>query len=121
MKQILSFALLLLAVLSTVSCTDPKNQAIENLRLYYEELLTNSENYSSEEWESFMVDYAYNDSLINTFEYNEDELQEINDLRGRCSAYMIKGAANSVGKELDQALRGFGSFMDGLIDEFVND
>lgn len=121
MKHLLTVVFSVAVTLAMVGCSDPQTNAVDNLRSYYEELSTNSEYYTTEDWDAFMTEYAYNDSVINSYEYTPEEMQEINDLRGRCSAYLIKGAANEIGNELDKALHGFGSFMNGLLDEFGKD
>lgn len=114
--------LLLVAVVFVLSgCSDPKTDAVDQLRDLYEDMSSNSEYYTADEWEAVLMLYAQNDSIINSYEFTVEELQEINDLRGRCAAYLLKGAARGVGKEIDKAINGFGSFMNGLMDEMNKD
>lgn len=118
MKRLLIILVAVTVALASVGCSDPRTDAVDNLRSFYEELSTNSEYYTSEDWEAIMTDYAYNDSILNSYQYTPEEQQEIDELRGRCSAYLLKGAAKEVGNEFKKAVEGFGNFMNGLLDEF---
>lgn len=112
---ILSLCLILSLIVS--ACSSPQSTAITRLENLYENASSNSDNFTSEDWEQFMYDYAETDSILNSYEYSNEELQYINELRGRCSAYLLEGAVKEVGSELEKAIDGVGSFFNGLLDE----
>ena len=119
MKYILPlFSAIALSVM--VSCSDPKDDALDTLRYLYEELSANSEYYTQDEWVAILENYAVNDSIISSYEYTPEEQQEINDLRGRCAAYFLKGAEKGARSELEKTVKGIGDFTRGLLDELDN-
>lgn len=112
---ILSLCLILSMIVS--ACSNPQASAVTRLENLYENASSNSDNFTSEDWEQFLYEYAETDSILNSYEYSNEELQYINELRGRCSAFLIKGAAKKASSELEKAIDGVGSFFNGLIDE----
>ena len=117
MKKILFFLAALVAASVIVSCSDPRTDAVKGMRSLYEDMAANSEYYTQEEWVAVLEEYAKCDSIIYANEYSPEEQQEINDLRGRCAAYLLKGAAKGARSEFDKAVKGVGDFMNGLMDE----
>lgn len=116
MKHLI-LSLCLISLLIVASCSSPQSSAITRLETLYENASSNSDSFTSEDWEQFIYDYAETDSILNSYEYSSEELQYINELRGRCSAFILKGAAKEVGSELEKAIDGVGSFFNGLLDE----
>ena len=53
----------------------------------------------------------------NKSQYTEEELQEINRLKGKCLGKLAKKAANDFADELGNFLKGSAGMLDGFMDE----
>jgi len=115
-KSFLFFAALFVASIVS-SCSSPREDAVKGMRSLYEDMSVNSDHYTREEWVAVLEEYAKCDSIIYANEYSPEEQQEINELRGRCAAYLLKGAAKGARSEFDKAVKGVGDFMKGMMDE----
>ena len=81
-----------LAILSVAmfSCSDPKENALKELRALNEDVTSNSKNYTIKDWEEYIDKYQHADSVIELYEYNAEEKKEIRKLQSRCAAYVLK-------------------------------
>lgn len=89
MKKFKLLLFLVIAGLTITSC-DPKKSALDNLRDLSTNVTNNSDNYSVDEWKNFLSEYQKADSLINLYEYTEEEKQEIKSLQKQCNKYLLK-------------------------------
>lgn len=92
MNKIKSLLLIAAACLTLSACTT-KEGTMDDLRKLQTEVTTNSDNFTLDQWKSFLADYAKADSLLNTFELTPEEREEVEKIKKQCSLYVLKGKA----------------------------
>ena len=95
-----------LLALSVASCST-KQTPIDRLTQLSEQLDKSDAKYSEEEWVA----------LGTELEEIEEEVQEINRLKGKCLGKLAKKAANDFADELGNFLKGSAGMLDGFMDE----
>lgn len=79
--------LLFSAICAFVACTSPKSEAVARMQELYQETKQNYKTYSVDDWNAYLIQYNELDSLLNTFEFTEDEKKAMGEIKGRCAAY----------------------------------
>lgn len=105
MKKIKLFLFLVIAGLTITSC-DPKQSALDNLRDLSADVTNNSDNYSVDEWKNFLSEYHKADSLINLYEFTDEEQQEIKSLQKQCNKYLLKAGTKVAAGYIQDIFKG---------------
>lgn len=119
MKRLFAIAMLTACILT--ACTDPKDKAKAQLMNLYEEVSQNSDEYTDEQWENFLVEYQKTDSLLNLYEYSAEERQEIGKVKGKCAAYVVKAKAAEAKKAIKEATQELKGMVEGFLEGMSED
>lgn len=106
MKKTFRFSAILIAALVAFSACQNKDTAKADLENLLEDVRTNGDNYTIEDWGKFLNDYHKTDSIIGTYAYTDEERKEINKTKLKCAPYLLKGAAKVTGGEIKEAIDG---------------
>ena len=105
-----------LLALSVASCST-KQTPIDCLTQLSEQLDKSDAKYSEEEWVALGSELEEIEEEVQKNKYTEEELQEINRLKGKCLGKLAKKAANDFADELGNFLKGSAGMLDGFMDE----
>ena len=86
MKKYLFICLTFALVFSFTSC-DSSQSAINDLEVLLQEIETNYQTYTEEDWENMSLSYSAIEEELAKHEYTDEELKEIGRLKGKCETY----------------------------------
>jgi len=112
MKKI-SVLIFMLSCLILSSCNKKQN-AIDDLENFSEELKENSAEYTSQDWEEANAEYEQLVEQVDQYEYTDEELKEIGRLKARCLKQMSAGAM----QQLQNGIHNFTKQLEGALEEF---
>ena len=101
-------------LLCMISC-DSSQSAIRDLEVLLNEIETNYQSYSEEDWENMSLSYSAIEEELAKHEYTDEELKEIGRMKGRCLGYLTKQSI----KEIEKQLEDFGKELEGGIEGFL--
>ena len=101
-------------LLSMISC-DSSQSAIRDLEMLLNEIETNYQSYSEEDWENMSLSYSAIEEELAKHEYTDEELKEIGRMKGRCLGYLTKQSI----KEIEKKMEDFGKELEGGIEGFL--
>lgn len=123
MKKFRNLCLMAFACLALTAC-DKKAAALDDFRDLTNEVTNHSQNYTVDDWRQYLKDYHVVDSVINLYEYTDEEKKEITKMESKCAAYAIKAGAIIAKEELKNIFKGAGQEIQDAIgdtDELLND
>ena len=101
-------------LLGMISC-DSSQSAIRDLEMLLNEIETNYQSYSEEDWENMSLSYSAIEEELAKHEYTDEELKEIGRMKGRCLGYLTKQSI----KEIEKKMEDFGKELEGGIEGFL--
>lgn len=115
-KHIIIAALL---ALFSLSCSKPEPTPIDRLTQLSEQLDKSETTYSEEEWAAVGLEIEEIEDLVekNKDKYTEEELREINRLKGQCLAKLAKKAASDFAGEIGNFLKDSEGILNGFMEE----
>lgn len=116
-RTIRRFFYVLLIVLTFVSCTDKRVNAMSELEAFTEELTTNATHYTDEDWDIAQNQFDVICEELEQYDYTDEELKQIGKLKGRCKVVFAKRAASDFSKSLHR----FSKEMEGFFEGITND
>lgn len=114
MKNLFLTVVSFVMLLSMISC-DSSHSAIRDLEVLLNEIETNCQSYSEEDWENMSLSYSAIEEELAKHEYTDEELKEIGRMKGRCLGYLTKQSI----KEIEKQLEDFGKELEGGIEGFL--
>lgn len=114
MKNLFLTVVTFVMLLGMISC-DSSQSAIRDLEVLLNEIETNYQSYSEEDWENMSLSYSAIEEELAKHEYTDEELKEIGRMKGRCLGYLTKQSI----KEIEKQLEDFGKELEGGIEGFL--
>ncbi len=114
MRKIVSMMAVAMAVLLLAACSTPEERSLRTLQELYEDLQQNHETYTLEDWDKAQADFDALMTQIKFYKYTDEQLYEIGQLSGKCSAYLTEGAFKRLEKGIIQGagmLKGYFELM----------
>jgi len=108
-----------LLAFSAVSCAKKEPTPVERLTQMSEQLDRKDVTYTEVEWEALGLEIEEIEDEVqkNRDKYTEDELREINRLKGKCLAKMAKKAVNDLAGEIGNFLQDSEGILGGFMEE----
>lgn len=114
MRNLFLTIVIFVMLLGMISC-DSSQSAIRDLEMLLNEIETNYQSYSEEDWENMSLSYSAIEEELAKHEYTDEELKEIGRMKGRCLGYLTKQSI----KEIEKKLEDFGKELEGGIEGFL--
>lgn len=114
MKKYLFICLTFALVFSFTSC-DSSQSAINDLEVLLQEIETNYQTYTEEDWENMSLSYSAIEEELAKHEYTDEELKEIGRLKGKCMGYLTKQSL----KDLEKQIKDLTKELEGGIEGFL--
>lgn len=102
----------MLSSLALVAC-NPGQTALSDLEKFTNRMEQKSESWSLADWDDAAQHYDEIIQTLSRYDYSDEELQRIGQLKGRCTAYFLKHYTNqaidqiyNAGQELQGVLEG---------------
>ena len=114
MRNLFLTIVIFVMLLGMISC-DSSQSAIRDLEMLLNEIETNYQSYSEEDWENMSLSYSAIEEELAKHEYTDEELKEIGRMKGRCLGYLTKQSI----KEIEKQLEDFGKELEGSIEGFL--
>lgn len=112
MKKFLFF---IISSLALVAC-NPGQTALSDLEKFTNRMEQKSESWSLADWDDAAQHYDEIIQTLSRYDYSDEELQRIGQLKGRCTAYFLKHYTNQAIDQIYDAGQEFEGFLDGLND-----
>ena len=109
------FIPLLMLSLLLASC-HPSQTAVADLEKFTERIEMKSDGWSEADWDDAVIHYAEIVQTLERYDYTDEELHHIGELKGRCLAQFSKHSFNNAGQELHDAFIELGGAIEGLLD-----
>lgn len=110
MRKVFIAVIMLLCV---VSCDSPQN-AVRDLESLLNEIETNYQYYSDEDWDYITMRYDAIEEKLSSYQFTDEELKEIGRMKGKCLGYMTRQSINN----LEEEIRIFSKELGGGIEGF---
>ena len=114
MRNLFLTIVIFVMLLGMISC-DSSQSAIRDLEMLLNEIETNYQSYSEEDWENMSLSYSAIEEELAKHEYTDEELKEIGRMKGRCLGYLTKQSI----KEIEKQLEDFRKELEGGIEGFL--
>lgn len=109
--------LCVLIMLFSLSCRE-QNNPIYELVLLRDEIKVNSVDYSNDDWQNVADKYTDICSRINDMPLSQEELLEIDKIKGEIVGYMAKNACQDFFDDMNRISEEMSSFIDGFVESF---
>ena len=109
------FLPLLLLSLLLAAC-NPSQTAVDDLQKFTERIETKSDRWSDADWDDALLHYSELCQTIERYDYNDEQLREIGELKGRCMAQFYKHSFDDAAKGMHDAFIELGGAIEGLLD-----
>ena len=93
MKKIFSISFVILFFVTLFFSCSSKQTPVDRLEDLVEELQSESEDYTTEDWEDFAQKYAKIEEDLQQYDYTDEELKEIGKLKAKCFRAITKSSA----------------------------
>lgn len=108
------FPLMLLSLV-LVAC-NPSQMAVDDLEKFTERIETKSDKWSEADWDDAAMHYSELCQTVERYDYTEEELHQIGQLKGRCLAQFAKHSFNGATEGMHDAFIELGGAIEGLLD-----
>lgn len=117
--KLMSTLLLCICIICFTSCHS-KSTPIEDLANLAEDVKANYENYTEQDWESFVEELEFIEQELAEYQdqYTDEEIKEIGRMEGICLGYATKYCVKSIKKDLNSVVKGAEGFLEGFSDAF---
>ena len=120
MKKYLFICLTFALVFSFTSC-DSSQSAINDLEVLLQEIETNYQTYTEEDWENMSLSYSAIEEELAKHEYTDEELKEIGRLKGKCMGYLTKQSIKDLEKQIKDLTKELEGGIEGFLEVLSND
>lgn len=120
MKKYLFICLTFALVFSFTSC-DSSQSAINDLEVLLQEIETNYQTYTEEDWENMSLSYSAIEEELTKHEYTDEELKEIGRLKGKCMGYLTKQSIKDLEKQIKDLTKELEGGIEGFLEVLSND
>ena len=120
MKKYLFICLTFALVFSFTSC-DSSQSAINDLEVLLQEIETNYQTYTEEDWENMSLSYSAIEEELAKHEYTDEELKEIGRLKGKCMGYLTKQSLKDLEKQIKDLTKELEGGIEGFLEVISND
>jgi hypothetical protein len=120
MKKYLFICLTFALVFSFTSC-DSSQSAINDLEVLLQEIETNYQTYTEEDWENISLSYSAIEEELAKHEYTDEELKEIGRLKGKCMGYLTKQSIKDLEKQIKDLTKELEGGIEGFLEVLSND
>lgn len=120
MKKYLFICLTFTLVFSFTSC-DSSQSAINDLEVLLQEIETNYQTYTEEDWENMSLSYSAIEEELAKHEYTDEELKEIGRLKGKCMGYLTKQSIKDLEKQIKDLTKELEGGIEGFLEVLSND
>lgn len=120
MKKYLFICLTFALVFSFTSC-DSSQSAINDLEVLLQEIETNYQTYTEEDWENMSLSYSAIEEELAKHEYTDEELKEIGRLKGKCMGYLTKQSLKDLEKQIKDLTKELEGGIEGFLEVLSND
>lgn len=120
MKKYLFICLIFALVFSFTSC-DSSQSAINDLEVLLQEIETNYQTYTEEDWENMSLSYSAIEEELAKHEYTDEELKEIGRLKGKCMGYLTKQSIKDLEKQIKDLTKELEGGIEGFLEVLSND
>ncbi len=119
-KQIFAIGTLLISMLFFIAC-NPKEQTLNNLQEFTQNLEQNNQSFTEEQWKSNLTEYDEISKRLAAYEskYTLEEKETIGHLQGRCQAIFLKHALEDGIDDFYKELFHYKGLFDGIMDELL--
>jgi hypothetical protein len=112
--------ILLLGLLLLISCTSKKQEALNQLENFTEDVEENGASWNAEQWKQKYDVFVQIRSDIYKYKYSDEERAEISRLEGRCISAMANHASGGMLKKLKDFGTELGGSLNGLLEGIDN-
>ena len=120
MKKYLFICLTFALVFSFTSC-DSSQSAINDLEVLLQEIETNYQTYTEEDWENMSLSYSAIEEELAKHEYTDEELKDIGRLKGKCMGYLTKQSIKDLEKQIKDLTKELEGGIEGFLEVLSND
>ena len=120
MKKYLFICLTFALVFSFTSC-DSSQSAINDFDVLLQEIETNYQTYTEEDWENMSLSYSAIEEELAKHEYTDEELKEIGRLKGKCMGYLTKQSIKDLEKQIKDLTKELEGGIEGFLEVLSND
>ena len=120
MKKYLFICLTFALVFSFTSC-DSSQSAINDLEVLLQEIETNYQTYTEEDWENMSLSYSAIEEELAKHEYTDEELKEIGRLKGKCMGYLTKQSLKDLERQIKDLTKELEGGIEGFLEVLSND
>ena len=89
---------------------------MEDLQKFTERIEQKSDKWSEADWDDAVMHYSEICQTIERYDYSEEELRTIGNLKGRCLAQFSKHAFDNGRQDIHDAFIELGGAIEGLLD-----
>lgn len=112
--------LLLFGFLLLASCTSKKQEALNQLKNFTEDVEENGASWNAEQWKQKYDVFVQIRSDIYKYKYSDEERAEIGRMEGRCISAMANHASGGMLKKLKDFGTELGGSLNGLLEGIDN-
>lgn len=112
--------LLLFGFLLLASCTSKKQEALNQLKNFTEDVEENGASWNAEQWKQKYDVFVQIRSDIYKYKYSDEERTEIGRMEGRCISAMANHASGGMLKKLKDFGTELGGSLNGLLEGIDN-
>lgn len=118
MKSSVFRSLFILYCMTIVISCHTKNTPIQDLTGLTEEVKSNYNDYSDEDWQAFAEEYQIIEQELEQYydQYSDEEKKEIGRLKGICLAYITKYSVKNFQKNMEDAFKEVEGIVEGFSD-----
>lgn len=114
MKHHLLTMLLALLLVLLCGCTDNREKAVSELEQFTEHLQLSSSNFTEDDWTTAKGQFEEIVEELKLYEYTDDELKHIGQLKGKCIGIFSRSAANDLKRKMHRIYKEAEGFITGF-------
>ena len=99
-----------------LAACNPSQMAVDDLQKFTERIETKSDRWSDADWDDAVMYYSELCQTIERYDYDDEQLHEIGELKGRCMAQFYKHSFDDATKGVHDAFIELGGAIEGLLD-----
>ena len=117
MKNLKFYFCLLLCMFIFASCEN-KQTPIKKLEKLNRTVVQESETFTTQDWENTIAEYEQIEKELSMYNYTDEELRMIGQMKGRLWAKISKEYLNTAAEGIDAYLKMFEGALEGFMEEF---
>lgn len=120
MRKILLICVSMMMLLGLGAC-DPAQSAVKDLESLVNDIKTNSQSYTAEDWAEVEASYSEIETELAKYEYSDADLEKIGELKGKYIGYKTKQSIEDFGKQLKDSAKELEGGIQGFLDAISDD